>query len=82
MTPASMPGGAAQLFSDVVISPTEITRQAWPGAATSAAAGRADRRIPLREDRVFIKGRPHTVQYAHGKYVGGELVRIEMRVLG
>lgn len=75
-------GGLIQQQSDVILSPTEIDRQGWPGPATSAAAGIADRRIPVKGDRGVIKGRNRNVEFAHGKYIGGELVRIDMRVSG
>ena len=82
LTPSEIVPGITQLQSDVIISPTEIDAQNWPGPASSAAAALADRRIPIKGDRVFMKGKPCNVEYAHGKYVGGDLVRIEMRVLG
>jgi hypothetical protein len=80
--PSELVAGNTQLQSDVIISPTEISAKNWPGPATSAAAAIADRRIPIKSDRVFMKGKPCTVEFAHGKYVAGVLVRIEMRVMG
>ena len=74
--------GISQNQHDVVISPTEIIKKGWPGPATSAAAAVMDRHIPVKGDRMFIKNVPCNVEIAHGKYVSGELVRINIRASG
>jgi hypothetical protein len=76
-------GGIAQTDSKIVMSPTEIVRAGWPGAPNSSAMStNQDRRVPRRGDAVVIAGRKRAVEAAGGIYLSGELVRIEMRVLG
>lgn len=75
-------GGIGQTDSKVVISPTEIIRAGWPGRNSSATPTDQDRRVPRKGDAVVIAGRKRAVETAGGIYPGGELVRIEMRVLG
>ena len=75
-------GGIAQSDSKVILSPTEIIRAGWPGPNSSATPTNQDRRVPRKGDAVVIAGRKRTVEAAGGIYLGGEVVRIEMRVLG
>lgn len=81
-SPEQLIGGITQDQSQVTISPTEIIAQGWPGPALSNAAPEQDRRIPRKDARVFIKDKPRNVEAAQGIYLGGELVRIDMRVKG
>lgn len=76
--PSEMVGGITQQDSRVIISPTEIVAAGW----TSGRPANEDRRVPMKGNRAIIKGKVRNVEAAVGKYVGGELVRIEMRVLG
>ena len=75
-------GGIAQTDSKIVMSPTEIARAGWPGPNSSVTPTNQDRRVPRKGDAVVIAGRKRAVEAAGGIYLGGELVRIEMRVLG
>ena len=75
-------GGISQTDSKVIMSPTEIIRSGWPGPNSSATPTDQDRRVPRKGDAVIIAGRKRAVETAGGVYPGGELVRIEMRVLG
>jgi hypothetical protein len=75
-------GAIAQTDSKIVMSPTEVIRAGWPGANSSATPTNQDRRVPRKGDAVVIAGRKRAVEAAGGIYLGGELVRIEMRVLG
>ena len=75
-------GGIAQTDSKIVMSPTEIVRAGWPGPNSSATPTNQDRRVPRKGDAVVIGGRKRAVEAAGGIYLGGELVRIELRVLG
>lgn len=65
-----------------IFSPTEINEKQWPGGQLPGFVG--DPRIPNknRGDMGYVRGAWRTVQWAQGFYPGGELVRIEMRVLG
>ena len=75
-------GGISQTDSKLILSPTEITCSGWPGPNSSAMSTNQDRRVPRKGDAVVIAGRKRAVEAAGGIYLGGELVRIEMRVLG
>ena len=75
-------GGITQQDSKVILSPTEITRSGWPGPNSSATSTNQDRRMPRKGDAVVIAGRKRAVEAAGGSYVAGDLVRIELRVLG
>jgi hypothetical protein len=81
-TAQELVGGISQTDSKIVMSPTEITRSGWPGPNSSAMPTNQDRRVPRKGDAVIISGRKRTVETAGGIYLAGELVRIEMRVLG
>lgn len=76
--PQELVGGITQTDSRVIMSPTQIIAHQW----TSGATGNQDKRVPIKGNRAFIAGKPRNVEAAMGKYVDGELVRIEMRVLG
>lgn len=75
-------GGIAQTDSKLIMSPTQIIRAGWPGPNSSATPTDQDRRVPRKGDAVVIAGRKRAVETAGGIYLGGELVRIEMRVVG
>ena len=81
-TAQELVGGISQTDSKLILSPTEITRSGWPGPNSSATSTNQDRRVPRKGDAVVIAGRKRAVEAAGGIYLGGELVRIEMRVLG
>jgi hypothetical protein len=81
-TAQELVGGISQTDSKLILSPTEITRSGWPGPNSSAAPTNQDRRVPRKGDAVVIAGRKRAVEAAGGIYLSGELVRIEMRVLG
>jgi hypothetical protein len=66
----------------VIISPTEINRQKWPGAQPPTVVG--DPRVPSKDkgDKVRINNQWRAVERANPIYIADELVRIEMIVLG
>lgn len=65
-----------------IFSPTQINRAQWPGGQPPSVIN--DPRIPAKDrgDKAHIRGAWRAVQWGQGFYPGGELVRIEMRVLG
>lgn len=75
-------GGITQQDSFVILSPAEIIAASWPGGA--ALPNGQDARIPSKDkgDKACIAGKWRTIEAAVGLYKAGELVRIEMRVLG
>jgi hypothetical protein len=74
--------GIDQNTFNCIFSPTEINAQQWPGGQPPNTT--LDPRIPSknRGDKAYVRGGWRAVQWATGFYPGGELVRIEMRVLG
>lgn len=76
--PSEMIGGITQQDSRVIISPTQIETAGW----TSGRPADEDRRVPVKGNKAIIQGKERNVEAAVGKYVAGQLVRIEMRVLG
>ncbi len=79
--PTELVDGISQTDSFVIISPTHIAAAQWPGGELPSATV-ADPSLPRRLDRVIIAGRVRNVEVVDPLYVEGELVRIEMRVLG
>lgn len=79
-------GGITQEQVRVTISPSEIIAGNWPGPWTPSAAEPVqpptDRRVPRKNDKCVIKGRPRNIEVAMPIYVDNELVRINLRVLG
>lgn len=73
--PRELIGGIAQKDSKVIISPAEIEASGWPGAAGGTTT-------PRKGDFVVIQGTSRAVEVVGPVYVRGELVRIEMRVIG
>lgn len=65
-----------------ILSPTQLNERQWPGGQPPTVTD--DPRIPSknRGDKAYVRGRWRAVQWGQGFYPQGELVRIEMRVLG
>lgn len=80
--PEEVVGGINQNDKRVIMSPTEIIADGWPGPNSSATPTERDRRVPIKGDRAVIKGRNYNVEAAGGIYVRDDLVRIEMQVRG
>ena len=79
--PEELVGGINQTDSKVVISPTEIANSGWPGGEIASATV-VNPSLPRINDTAVINGRKRTIQVVDPIYVQGDLVRIEMRVLG
>lgn len=79
-SPRDLIGGITQTDSLVIMSPTNIFGAQWPGGR--APGSFVDPRIPVKGDRVIIQGRVRMVEAVGPVFVGDELVRIEMRVVG
>lgn len=78
-------GGISQTDSRVVISPTEIIASGWPGPQVASPVqpnANQDHRVPRKGDKAVIAGRTRNIEIAHPIYIDGQLVRINMRVLG
>ena len=80
-SPEELVGGINQTDSKVIASPTDIARAGWPGGELPSAIV-VDPSLPRINDVAIIDGRKRNIQVVNPIYVLGELVRIEMRVLG
>lgn len=78
--PQELVGGISQTDIFVILSPTEIERAKWPGG--SGLSSTTDPRVPRKNDKLTVRGAQRNVEAAGPIYVRGELVRIEMRVIG
>lgn len=79
--PDELVGGITQQDSFVILSPTQIIAANWKAFAVSGETT-LDQRIPIKGNKAVINGKTRNIEAAGGLYVDGELVRIEMRVLG
>jgi len=73
-------GGIIQGDTLVVLAPTEIEAQGWPGAEVTPT--NQDRRVPRKDDKCVIAGKSRNVEAGTPFYLNGELVRIELQVRG
>lgn len=80
-TPQELVGGITQQDSMVILSPSQIIAAGWK-AFTVTGEDPRDQRIPIKGNKAVISGKTRNVESAGGIYVDGQLVRIEMRVLG
>jgi hypothetical protein len=71
---------------NVILSPTQINNAQWPGGTVPALPPfNLDQRLPRvgTSDKVLMRGQaPKAVAFVDPKFIGGELVRIDMRVSG
>jgi hypothetical protein len=74
--------GITQDSSNVVLSPTQIVAAGWPGPNSSKTPTTVDRRVPTNNDKVVIAGKVRQINAVMPVYADGELVRINLRVLG
>lgn len=73
--------GITQKDVKVIMSPTEINRSGWPGAAAAPAG--TDKRLPRHGDRILTGRGTLAVQGdAAGIFMGATLVRIECQARG
>lgn len=77
--PEEIDGGVIQGDSRAVLSPTQIAAAGWPG--TIPADG-TDAMVPMKNDRLIVKGRVRNIEAATPFYIDGVLVRIELQVRG
>jgi len=86
MTEKDLAAGIPATDLNIIMSPTQINDAQWPGGTTPALPPfNVDQRIPRAGgvDKVLIRGQPpRAVVFVDPKIVGGELVRINMRVSG
>jgi hypothetical protein len=81
--PEELVGGITQSHREIIISPTEIIAQEWPGPVNSGSTSGRDLRVPKKGDKAVIEGRIYNIEDAAGIYLGDDgLCRIEIRALG
>ena len=82
-TTQELVAGFKQTDSVVILSPTEIRRAQWPGGQPP---GTVHPELPrgggASGDKVRLQGRFRNVESVNPIFVAGELVRIELKVLG
>lgn len=71
-------GSVAMSDDHIIISPTPLVVAGW----TSGRAGSGEEIVPMKGNRVLIGGRQRTIDSATAIRVQGEIVRIEMLVVG
>ncbi len=75
--------GIIQGESHVIISSTQIIAARWPGGVVATTPpATSDPRVPRTNDKVVVAGKVRNVQSATPIYIDGELVRIDVEVLG
>lgn len=70
---------------NVIFSPTQINNEQWPGGTIPIPPPfDVDPRVPRENgaDKAIIRGALRQVVFCKPFFIGGELVRIEMRVSG
>lgn len=71
---------------NIIMSPSEINKNQWPGGSIPLLPPfDVDQRVPRINgpDKVLLRGAaPRTVAFCDPKFIGGELVRINLRVTG
>ena len=86
LTVEQLIGNITQQNFFLIISPTHINRQQWPGGVSPPSGGNiiqsVDPRIPLTTDFVFLRGGMRAVQRVAPVFDAGDCIRIEMTVLG
>lgn len=78
VSPEQLMAGVKQDNSNVIISPTEIIDNGWPGTVSDIS----DVRVPTTNDWLVIAGRPRKIEFVAPIYVAGGLVRMDIRVTG
>lgn len=69
---------------NVIISPTQINDAQWPGGTVPLLPPfDVDQRIPrVSVDKMIVRKSLRNITFVDAKIVGGELVRIDLRVSG
>lgn len=70
---------------NVIMSPTQINNAQWPGGHVPLQPPLdVDQRVPHINgiDKMIVRGAERTIAYCDPKFIGDELVRINLRVTG
>lgn len=86
MSTQQIEAGIPATEMNVILSPTQINNAQWPGGSIPALPPfNVDQRIPRAgvTDKILMRGLPpKAITFVDPQIVGGELVRINMRVTG
>lgn len=88
LTEQQLVGNVSQQQFFLIVSPTHILRQQWPGGKVPASAlpggiiAPNDYRLPTNTDVVYIRGAQKAIQRVAPVFDRGECIRIELTVLG
>lgn len=67
----------------IIMSPTQIIAAQWPGGLPVISSNAAlDHRVPRKNDKVVVQGKPRNIEAASPIYLANELVRIELQTRG
>lgn len=83
MTTEEIAAGIKATDLKIVFSPTQINDAQWPGG-TVPQVPPFDQRVPRENgpDKAIVRGQLRQIAFVKPFVIGGELVRIEMRVTG
>jgi len=86
LTVQQLIGGITQQNFFIIISPTHILRQQWPGGFTPPVTGSiqaaTDARLPRVNDKLYVRGAQKNVDQVAPIFDGGQCIRIELKVIG
>lgn len=86
LTVEQLIGSITQQNFFIIISPTDLLRQQWPGGFNPAATGGliepSDPRLPRTNDSAIVRGVTRAVQRVAPVFDKGECIRIELTVIG
>ncbi len=77
-TPAELTPTIIQGDGKIIMSPTQIIAADWP----SASASDLDTRVPRKNDKAIVQGKPRNIEAASPIYLANVLIRIELQVRG
>lgn len=87
MTVQQLIGGITQQNFLIIISPTHILLQQWPGGYTPPATGGiitsfTDPRLPRVNDKLFVRTAQKNIDQVAPIFDRGRCIRIELKVIG
>ena len=87
LTVQQLIAGITQQNFFIIISPTHILRQQWPGGFTPPATGGiitsfTDPRLPRVNDKIYVRTAQKNVDQVAPIFDRGRCIRIELKVIG
>jgi hypothetical protein len=75
-------GRVTERSMTVILSPTQILAEGWPGVDEAVISSTIDQSLPKETDKAVVQGREREILTSKPVYVGGAWVRHEMVVQG